>query len=70
MIKQIKNLASKIKAYALKLKASIIKYLTEKPTQVSLTFTLGLAIGVMDVSLGIFFLAAYALVMLYRKGLK
>lgn len=70
MIKQIKNLTSKIKAYALKLKASIIKYLTEKPTQVSLTFTLGLAIGVMDVSLGIFFLAAYALVMLYRKGLK
>jgi len=70
MIKQIKKLVSKVKTYALKIKASIIKYLTEKPTQVSLTFTLGLAIGVMDVSLGIFFLAAYALVMLYRKGLK
>ena len=70
MIKKIKSLVTKLGAWALRFKDSLIKYLTEKPTQVSLTFTLGLAIGVMDVSLGIFFLAAYALVMLYRKGLK
>ena len=70
MISKIKSLVTKLGTWALRLKASVIKYLTEKPTQVSLTFTLGLAIGVMDVSLGIFFLAAYALVMLYRKGLK
>lgn len=70
MIKKIKSLVAKLRVWVLRFKDSLIKYLTEKPTQVSLTFTLGLAIGVMDVSLGVFFLAAYALVMLYRKGLK
>ena len=70
MIKKIKSLVTKLGAGLLRFRDSLIKYLTEKPIQVSLTFTLGLAIGVMDVSLGIFFLAAYALVMLYRKGLK
>lgn len=42
-------------------KKGLIQYLNTKPSAVSATFTLGLAIGAFDLSLGLFFLGGYAL---------
>lgn len=51
-------------------KKGLIQYLNTKPTAVSATFTIGLAIGAFDLSLGLFFLGGYALWLLSGRKSK
>ena len=60
----------KLKTMVASFKKGLIQYLNTKPTAVSATFTLGLAIGAFDLSLGLFFLGGYALWLLSDRKSK
>ena len=61
---------NKLKAMLVSFKKGLIQYLNTKPSAVSVTFTLGLAVGAFDLSLGLLFLGGYALYLLTGKGKK
>ena len=60
----------KLKTMVASFKKGLIQYLNTKPNAVSATFTLGLAIGAFDLSLGLFFLGGYALWLLSGRKSK
>ena len=70
MIKFIKNTATQVKTWVTQLWNNVLSFLTNSPKTVLILFGLGLVVGTIDSSLGLFILGGYALFLLYRKGLK
>ena len=64
----MKNLVAQAKAWVTKLWGGLLSYLTLNPKSTSILFILGLVIGSIDTSLGLFILGGYVLFLLYRKG--
>ena len=68
MIKFIKNTATQVKTWITQLLGNVLAFLTNSPKTVLILFGLGLVVGTIDYSLGLFILGGYALFLLYRKG--
>jgi hypothetical protein len=68
MIKFIKNTATQVKTWVTQLWSDMLSFLTNSPKTVLILFGLGLVVGTIDYSLGLFILGGYALFLLYRKG--
>jgi hypothetical protein len=69
MIKYIKNVVTQVKTWVTKLWSDMLSFLTNNPKTVLILFAIGLVVGTIDYSLGLFIIGGYALFLLYRKGL-